>query len=82
MFSNAGATDNPTLYNILCDDQNLKADKIQLLTYRLCHLDYNRTGTAAAPAPCQYAQKLAFLAGTAFGEAEVHQNLSSTLHFL
>lgn len=34
-------TVNPTYYNIIYDDNGLKPDHMQRLTYKLCHLYYN-----------------------------------------
>ncbi|XP_069895705.1 piwi-like protein 4 [Dipodomys merriami] len=54
-------TINPTYYNIIYDDNGLNPDHIQRLTFKLCHLYYNRQGLISVPAPCQYAHKLTFL---------------------
>jgi len=74
-------TVSPCSYNVLCDSQELGPDKIQKLTYKMCHLYYNWSGTVAVPAPCQYAHKLAFLAGMAIGGAP-NEKLATKLHFL
>lgn len=34
-------TVSPTYYNIIYDDNGLKPDHMQRLTYKLCHLYYN-----------------------------------------
>ncbi|XP_042316537.1 piwi-like protein 4 [Sceloporus undulatus] len=54
-------TVNPTYYNVVYDDNGLKPDHMQRLTYKMCHLYYNWTGLIRVPAPCQYASKLTFL---------------------
>ncbi|KAH0625196.1 hypothetical protein JD844_033417 [Phrynosoma platyrhinos] len=54
---------NPTYYNVVYDDNGLKPDHMQRLTYKMCHLYYNWTGLIRVPAPCQYANKLTFLVG-------------------
>ncbi|ODN02980.1 Piwi-like protein 1 [Orchesella cincta] len=51
-------TVSPCSYNVLQDENNFDADRIQLITYKLCHMYYNWSGTIAVPAPCQYAHKL------------------------
>lgn len=56
-------TVSPTHYNVIHDSLGLKADHLQRLTYKLCHLYYNWQGTIRVPAVCQYAHKLAFLVG-------------------
>jgi len=56
-------TVTPTHYNVIYDDTGMKADIMQRLTYKMCHLYYNWPGTIRVPAPCLYAHKLAFLTG-------------------
>ncbi|XP_055592749.1 protein aubergine-like isoform X1 [Uranotaenia lowii] len=56
-------TVSPTSYNILYDESGLKPDHLQLYTFKQTHLYYNWCGTVGVPAVCQYAHKLAFLAG-------------------
>ncbi|KAJ8686462.1 hypothetical protein QAD02_022256 [Eretmocerus hayati] len=70
-------TVSPTSYNVVEDTSGLDVDKIQRLTYKLCHMYFNWTGTVRVPAPCQYAHKLAFLVSQA-----IHQPPSSTLETL
>lgn len=74
-------TVSPTSYNVVYDTSGLDVDKIQRLTYKLCHMYFNWSGTVRVPAPCQYAHKLAFLVSQA-----VHQPpdaaLETLLHFL
>jgi aubergine-like protein len=74
-------TVSPCSYNVLVDTSGLEADKIQRITYKMCHLYYNWSGTVAVPAPCQYAHKLAFLTGMALGQAP-SDTLNNKLHFL
>ncbi|CAL8105636.1 unnamed protein product [Orchesella dallaii] len=74
-------TVSPCSYNVLRDDSNFDADKLQLITYKLCHMYFNWSGTIAVPAPCQYAHKLAFLTGMNYG-GHANANLSNLLHFL
>ncbi|KAH8261817.1 hypothetical protein KR038_009051, partial [Drosophila bunnanda] len=55
---------SPTSYNVLYSNIRLTPDQIQKLTYKMCHLYYNWSGTTRVPAVCQYAKKLATLVGT------------------
>ncbi|XP_077485667.1 piwi-like protein 1 [Amblyomma americanum] len=71
----------PTYYNVIYDTTGLKPDDVQRLVYKLTHLYFNWPGTIRVPAPCQYARKLAFLAGQSL-HAEPHPRLSSTLFYL
>lgn len=70
-------TVTPTAYNIIEDSSGLEVDKIQRLTYKLCHMYFNWSGTVRVPAPCQYAHKLAFLVSQA-----IHQQPSTFLETL
>uniref|UniRef100_A0A1A9VTU4 Piwi n=1 Tax=Glossina austeni TaxID=7395 RepID=A0A1A9VTU4_GLOAU len=58
-------TVSPTSYNVVHSTIRLTPDQMQLLTYKMCHLYYNWSGTTRVPAVCQYAKKLASLVGTA-----------------
>ncbi|XP_077500664.1 piwi-like protein 1 [Amblyomma americanum] len=71
----------PTLYNVIYDTTGLKPDHMQRLAYKLTHLYFNWPGTVRVPAPCQYAHKLAFLAGQSL-HTEHNPCLSSTLFYL
>ena len=62
-------TVSPAHYNIIDDNTGLKPAQYQSLTYKLTHLYYNWPGTIRVPAPCQYAQKLAYLVGTYLHQA-------------
>ena len=74
-------TVSPCSYNVLVDDSNFEPDRIQQITYKMCHMYYNWSGTIAVPAPCQYAHKLAFLTGIAYAGHASHK-LCKLLHFL
>ncbi|XP_063289937.1 piwi-like protein 4 [Pelobates fuscus] len=74
-------TVNPTYYNVLFDDNCLKPDHMQRLTYKLCHLYYNWPGIIRVPAPCQYAHKLTFLVGQSIHK-EPGLELSDNLYYL
>ena len=74
-------TVSPCSYNVLLDESGYSPDRIQLITYKMCHMYYNWSGTIAVPAPCQYAHKLAFLTGVAY-TGHASEKLSDLLHFL
>ncbi|XP_076226679.1 argonaute 3 isoform X2 [Nomia melanderi] len=74
-------TVSPTRYIVVYDNKNMKAEHIQRLTYKLCHLYYNWPGTVKVPAPCQYAHKLVSLVGQNI-QIEPHETLSDTLFYL
>lgn len=74
-------TVSPTSYNVIHDSVNLPAGKLQRLTYKLCHMYFNWSGTVRVPAPCQYAHKLAFLVGQAI-HRQPRDELSDLLYFL
>ncbi|KAG8453025.1 hypothetical protein GDO86_004730 [Hymenochirus boettgeri] len=74
-------TVNPTYYNVLYDDNCLKPDHMQRLTYKMCHLYYNWPGVIRVPAPCQYASKLNFLVGQSV-HREPNVQLSNKLFYL
>ncbi|XP_050023605.1 piwi-like protein 1 [Dermacentor andersoni] len=71
----------PTHYNVIYDTTGLKPDHMQRLSYKLTHLYFNWPGTIRVPAPCQYAHKLAFLAGQSL-HGEHSPRLASTLFYL
>lgn len=99
-------TATPTSYNVLYDTFGLPPDKLQIMTYKMCHLyvsilkyevfnfhnfnlnsgifssfQYNWSGTTRVPAVCQYAHKLAFLAGN-YLHAAPSAGLERLLYFL
>lgn len=74
-------TVSPTSYNILHDESGLTADQFQSYTYKQTHLYYNWSGTVAVPAVCQYAHKLAFLAGQHLHQAP-NNLLEKKLYYL
>ncbi|XP_017059225.2 protein piwi [Drosophila ficusphila] len=57
-------TVSPTTYNVVYSTMGISPDRMQMLTYKMCHLYYNWSGTTRVPAVCQYAKKLATLVGT------------------
>lgn len=71
----------PTYYNVIEDSIRLPADRLQMLTYKLCHMYYNWSGTVRVPAPCQYAQKLASLTASCL-HRRAHKDLLDKLFFL
>lgn len=74
-------TVSPTNYNVIYDNSGVSADSMQQITFKLCHLYYNWSGTVAVPAPCQFAHKLAYLTGVALSD-KVPDNLSNVLWYL
>uniref|UniRef100_A0A336MED6 CSON000333 protein n=1 Tax=Culicoides sonorensis TaxID=179676 RepID=A0A336MED6_CULSO len=74
-------TVSPTSYNIIHDTMSLPPDKLQILTYKMCHLYYNWSGTTRVPAVCQYAHKLAQLVGEHIHQAP-NQSMQKQLYFL
>lgn len=75
-------TVSPTSYNIIYDALNLKPDVAQQLTYKLCHMYFNWSGTIRLPAPCQYAHKLAFMAGQFLHQCPPANSMDEILYFL
>ncbi|XP_040833234.1 piwi-like protein 4 [Ochotona curzoniae] len=74
-------TVNPTYYNVIYDDNGLKPDHMQRLTFKMCHLYYNWQGVISIPAPCQYAHKLTFLVAQSIHK-EPNLELASSLFYL
>ncbi|XP_038122427.1 protein aubergine [Culex quinquefasciatus] len=74
-------TVSPTSYNVLYDESGLTADQLQVYTYKQTHLYYNWSGTVGVPAVCQYAHKLAALAGQHLHQAP-HSDLEKKLYYL
>uniref|UniRef100_A0A8D1TSY2 Piwi like RNA-mediated gene silencing 4 n=1 Tax=Sus scrofa TaxID=9823 RepID=A0A8D1TSY2_PIG len=74
-------TVNPTYYNVIYDDNGLKPDHMQRLTFKLCHLYYNWPGLISVPAPCQYARKLTFLVAQSIHK-EPSLELANSLFYL
>lgn len=73
---------SPTCYKIIYDSSKLSLDKIQCLTYKLCHLYFNWSGTVAVPSPSQYSHKLAFVAANVLRGDLPNPKLDNSLHFL
>nr|XP_056714838.1 piwi-like protein 4 [Euleptes europaea] len=74
-------TVNPTHYNVVYDNNGLKPEHMQRLTYKMCHLYYNWPGLIRVPAPCQYANKLTFLVGQSIHQ-EPNLELADKLFYL
>ncbi|XP_065077054.1 protein aubergine-like [Ochlerotatus camptorhynchus] len=74
-------TVSPTSYNILKDESGLNADKLQQYTFKQTHMYYNWSGTVGVPAVCQYAHKLASLAGQYLHQAP-NSALEKKLYYL
>ncbi|XP_026300664.1 aubergine isoform X4 [Apis mellifera] len=74
-------TVTPCAYNVIADSTGWKADQMQRMTYKLCHMYYNWSGTVRVPAPCQYAHKLAFLVAQ-FVRRPPSARMQSLLYYL
>ena len=74
-------TVSPTSYYVIYDTLGLNADKVQILTYKMCHIYYNWSGTTRVPAVVQYAKKLAFFVGQYLHHAPSNA-LEKQLYFL
>lgn len=74
-------TVSPAGFNVIYDKSSLSADHMQRITYKLCHLYFNWSGTVRVPAPCQYAHKLAFLCSQNL-HGVPNEELSDLLYFL
>lgn len=77
----AQGTVAPVYYNIYYNTSELDQNKIEMLTYKLCHLYYNWGGTVRIPNVCQNAKKLAFLTGQSL-QTSVNESLVKSLYFL
>jgi aubergine-like protein len=76
-------TVTPIHINVLHDHVGLPAEKLQLLTFKLCHLYYNWPGTVRVPAPVQYAHKYAQLIGdSVHAGVEVEASMKDKLFYL
>ncbi|XP_045460997.1 piwi-like protein Siwi [Harmonia axyridis] len=75
-------TVTPTSFNIIdFTDFGVDPDKLQIMTYKMCHMYFNWSGTVRVPAPCQYAHKLAFLTAQSL-HRPAHPSLNTLLYFL
>ncbi|XP_065176641.1 piwi-like protein 1 [Sycon ciliatum] len=74
-------TVTPTHYTVVHDTTGFQANHMQRLAYKMTHMYYNWPGTIRAPAPCQYAHKLAFLVGQSL-QRDPDRKLSDRLFFL
>ena len=74
-------TVTPTHYNVFAFETNLMPDHLQQITFKLCHVYFNWTGTIRVPAVCQYAHKLAFLVGNHLNKDPSPQ-LANYLYYL
>lgn len=71
----------PTYYQVLHNTTGLSMDKIQILSFKFCHLYFNWAGTVRIPFVSQFAKKLAFLTCQSLRE-RVNPKLENTLYFL
>lgn len=61
--------------------ENLSADDVQKLAYKLTHMYFNWPGNVRVPAPCQYAHKLVDLVGEHLHQ-QPSQDLCDKLYYL
>jgi aubergine-like protein len=79
---------NPTRYTLVHDSIGTEPEKIELLTYKLCHTYYNVSGSIKVPSAIQYAHRLASLVGDRGTRQQeppkVHDHYAnlSTLYFI
>ncbi|XP_007905583.1 piwi-like protein 2 isoform X2 [Callorhinchus milii] len=71
----------PTRYICVLNTLKLSPDHMQRLTFKLCHIYWNWSGTIRVPAPCKYAHKVAFLCGQSLHQ-EPAVKLSEFLFYL
>ncbi|KAF3427934.1 hypothetical protein E2986_02003 [Frieseomelitta varia] len=74
-------TVSPCSYNVIADSTEWRPDHMQRLTYKLCHMYYNWSGTVRVPAPCQYAHKLAYLVAQ-YLRCSPERKMRDVLYFL
>lgn len=75
-------TTSPTLYNVIHDTTTeMMPDRVQLWTYKMCHIYYNWSGTVRVPAVMQYATKLSFLVANSIHRLP-NNGLENKLYFL
>lgn len=60
----------PTKFTVIYDDIQEGPDKIELLTYKLCHTYYNVSGAIKEPSCIRYAHRLAALIGERGGKGK------------
>lgn len=81
----AAGTMNPARYWVkhprLGEERCLTAEQIQRLTFKLCHIFYNWSGTVSIPALTKYAEVLAKLVVTSVGD-EVKPALHRKTYYL
>lgn len=76
-------TVSPTNYNVIYDEFGLSPERLQQMTYKMCHLYYNWSGTTRVPAVVQYAHKLSILLGQFMHQLpNDSQELSERLYYL
>jgi aubergine-like protein len=74
-------TASPCYYTIVSENGGLDMNKLQILTYKLCHMYFNWSGSVAVPAPFQYAKKLAALQAVVY-ENPAHSHMHELLYYL
>jgi aubergine-like protein len=74
-------TVSPTAYHVIFNQQEFPPGLLQMLAFKMCHLYFNCSTSVAVPAPCQYAHKLAYLAGVNL-QGVVPEHLAHLLYYL
>ena len=75
----------PTYFRVIYDSVLFEPEKLQWLTYKLCHLHYNAPGPVRMPAQVQYALELARFWSNVYRKGlavEVRPFLEESLYFL
>eukprot|EP00761_Pharyngomonas_kirbyi_P003549 gb/GECH01003553.1/.p1 GENE.gb/GECH01003553.1/~~gb/GECH01003553.1/.p1 ORF type:complete len:801 (+),score=100.64 gb/GECH01003553.1/:1-2403(+) len=76
-----GTCVRPVRYHILYNTTKLKGQHFIMLTYKLCHMYYNWTGTIRIPSPLMYAQKLSQFMSTVNTD-HFHESLAHNKFYL
>lgn len=75
-------TASPTRFIVAYDDIKFTQDDIAALTNQLCILYFNWAGPIRAPAPVQYAHKIAHMFGSAIDQRKPHDMLNGRPFYL
>lgn len=77
-----GATVAPIHCHVLTNETSFHIEVIQYLTFQMCHLYFNWTGTIRVPAPCQYAHKVAFFQSQYLKTQVKNDSFASKLYYI
>jgi aubergine-like protein len=73
---------NPVKYTVLRMHKEVKFKGLQMLSFQLCHLYYNWTGTIRIPAPLMYATKMTKFFAEVLQKQTVNSNLLTNKSYL